>query len=462
MGMSIGSIPAVPGIALVAATAASGAALAALTPSIMPRSSKDQKLLAIGGGVLGAAAGGIALGALRLGKSPLGSAYGPVKTALTAAALIGTAAIVATHWSPHTTTPPATPTYAAKPGQEVIETIEEQRALPAPAGTTAKGRDTLDARGLRFLDTISTGLKEQPVRVYAGIGTGPTPEERVAFAIARMHELGAFDKSRIVIAQPSGSGFVNQVPIQMTEMLAEGDVATVALQYGDQRSFSVDSMLARNVAIEQHRMLIEAVHAEIEKLPADKRPELYLFGESLGGWTAQDAVTGNGPGGFDELGIKRALWVGTPGMSHWADRVPADMAERVTGIDNLDTLHASDIADKERVLEFRNPDDAVTKIDVRTLWSKPEYLREESQHINDEQVWIPGITFLQNGLDTYNAIAASQPGKFGVQAHDYRLAHAKAVQLAYDFDDVSDAKLEAMTQRSEQLEQEYFATHVNT
>ena len=174
--------------------------------------------------------------------------------------------------------------------------------------------------------------------------------------------------------------------------------------------------------------------------------------------TAQDAVIRDGARGFDDLGIKRALWVGTPGMSHWAEKVPADMSERVTGVDKLNALTSADLSDSERVLEFRNPDDAVTKLDVRNIWKRPEYLREDSQRIND-QVWIPGISMLQNGLDTYNAIAASRPGEFGVKSHDYRLAHAKAVQLAYDFDDVPAAKLETMTRRAEQLERDYFATH---
>jgi uncharacterized membrane protein len=340
----------------------------------------------------------------------------------------------------------------------MIETIEEQQQLPAKPGTSEVKRKVMDARGLRFLDTVMTGLKEQPVRVYAGLGSGDTPEARVQFAIDRMYELGAFDKSKIVIAQPSGSGFVNQVPIQTAEMLAEGDVATVALQYGNSRSFSIDSMIARNVAIEQHRMLIEAVHREVEKLPVDKRPEVYLYGESLGGWTAQDAVTRDGVRGFDDLGITRALWVGTPGLSHWSERVPAENAVRVNDLDTLKTMDSSDIDADDRVLEFRNPNDAVTKLDPRMLWSRPDWMGE----VNPDQAWIPGISFLQTGLDTYNAIAASQPGKFGATAHDYRLAHAKAIQLAYDFEDVGAGRLAEITDRSRDLEQEYFATHANT
>jgi uncharacterized membrane protein len=457
MGFTVGAIPHVPGWGVVAGAAAGGAAMAALTPSIMPRSSKDRMMMAGGGAVLGAAVGGAALGALRLFKSPLGNAYGPVKTALAAAAILGSAAVVATHWDPHTVVHPAPPTYS-RPGLEKIETIEEQQHLPAKPGTSDKKREVMDARGLRFLDTIMTGLKEQPVRVYAGLGTGDTPEARVQFAIDRMKELGAFDKSKIIIAQPSGSGFVNQVPIQTAEMLADGDVATVALQYGDSRSFSVDSMLARNVAIEQHRMMIEAVHREIEKLPPDQRPELYLYGESLGGWTAQDAVTEHGIKDLDELGIKRALWVGTPGLSHWSERVPAENAVRITDYDQLQSMDSSDIEADDRVVEFRNPNDAVTKLDPRMIWSKPDWVGK----VNPDQAWIPGISFLQTGLDTYNAIAASQPGVFGHTAHDYRMVHAKAIQLAYDFPDVGADRLAEIQDTTRELEQEYFATHANT
>jgi uncharacterized membrane protein len=452
MGLPIGSIPRVPALALLGATVAGGAAMASLTPSIMPHSKHDKLVLAGGGAVLGAAVGGATLGVLRLAKSPLGSAYGPLRTVLTGAALLGSAAVIATHFSAKTTEPTGNKTFEAPPGATIVHTMEEQRAQPAMPGTSEHKRDVMDLRGLRFLDTVTTGLTQQPVRVYAGLGTGENPEQRVQFAIDRMHELGAFDKSRIVIAQPSGSGFVNQVPIQTAEMLADGDVATVALQYGDSRSFSVDSIMARNVAIEQHRQLIEAVHAEIDKLPVDQRPDLYLYGESLGGWTAQDAITKNGVDDFDKLGIKRALWVGTPGLSHWSERVPQENAIRVTG------LTAADVEDQERVLEFKNSDDAVTKLDPRSIYSRPDWMRGDDR-VTPDQAWIPGITFLQGGLDTYNAIAASKPGEFGAVAHDYRAANAKAVQLAYDFPDVGEARLDDITDQTRRLEQEYFATH---
>lgn len=458
MGLSLASIPRVPALGFIAATTVGGAAMAALTPSIMPRSAKDRMMLAGGGAVLGAATGAALLGGLRLAKGPLGAAYVPLRTALTAAALLGSGAVVATHFSSRTVEPTGNRTFTPPAGATIVESVEEQRAQPARPGTSSVKRDVMDVRGLRFLDTVMTDLGQQPVRVYAGLGTGDDPEQRVSFAIDRMKELGAFDKSRIIIAQPSGSGFVNQVPIQAAEMLSDGDVATVALQYGDSRSFSVDSILARNVAIEQHRMMIEAVHEEITKLPAHQRPELYLYGESLGGWTAQDAVTREGVKGFDELGITRALWVGTPGLSHWSERVPAANSIRVTGLDQLNELSAKDVDPHERVVEFKNPDDAVTKLDPRMIYSRPEWMRGDDR-ITPDQAWIPGISFLQTGLDTYNAIAASKPGEFNSAAHDYRRAHAKAIQLAYDFPDVSADRLAEITERSLQLEREYFATH---
>ena len=91
-------------------------------------------------------------------------------------------------------------------------------------------------------------------------------------------------------------------------------------------------------------------------------------------------------------------------------------------------------------------------------WSKPEWIGK----VNPDQAWIPGISFLQTGLDTYNAIAASQPGVFGHTAHDYRMVHAKAIQLAYDFPDVGADRLAEIQDTTRELEQEYFATHANT
>ena len=44
-------------------------------------------------------------------------------------------------------------------------------------------------------------------------------------------------------------------------------------------------------------------------------------------------------------------------------------------------------------------------------------------------------------------------------AHDYRLAHPKAIQLAYDFPDQTPERLEQITEQTQQLERDYFATH---
>jgi uncharacterized membrane protein len=447
---------------VLAAGAIGGAGLAALTPSLTPRTKLDDEILGGGGAVMGLGLAGVGLGALRLAKGPLGAHYGTAQLALAGAMAVGSAAYVATHWGPSLVAVPPKPKYEPAPGAHVVASIDEQKALPAPAGTSAVLRDKLDAKGLRFLDTITPGLPEQPVRVYAGLHVGATPEARVQFAIDRMKELGAFDKSRIIVAQPSGSGFVNQVPIQSAEMLAKGDVATVAMQYNDQPSFSISSLSKVGSAAVEQRMLLQAIHDEIQKLPEGKRPQLFQVGESLGAGTAEKAITDGGFASFDQLGITRALWFGTPGFSHWDAVVPKANAITVEGSDQLAKVQPGDVTSATRVFQFTNHDDPVHKLDWSIGWRKPGWLDDDSaaaQGVNPRQGWIPGITLLQDTLDTYRAIQHLQPGVGVDDLHDYRTQQPRAVDLALGFGARSDAELQAIGARTIELEQQYFATH---
>ena len=59
-------------------------------------------------------------------------------------------------------------------------------------------------------------------------------------------------------------------------------------------------------------MLLNGIRRDLKERPADERPKIILFGESLGAWTSQDAFMGEGTDGFEALGIYKALWIGTP------------------------------------------------------------------------------------------------------------------------------------------------------
>jgi uncharacterized membrane protein len=92
------------------------------------------------------------------------------------------------------------------------------------------------------------------------------------------------------------------------ERLHGGDVATVAVQYAEAPSWV--SYLRGGEGVQQSvRALVEAVHAEVLRLPAQHRPQVLVYGESLGAWGGLNAY----PSSAALLQrVDGALWAGVP------------------------------------------------------------------------------------------------------------------------------------------------------
>ena len=87
-------------------------------------------------------------------------------------------------------------------------------------------------------------------------------------------------------------GYVNYVAVEAAEYMTRGDMASVTMQYSLRPSpLSLDRV---DEGREQYRMLIDAINNHLRERPADKRPRIVLFGESLGAWTSQDAFQHRG------------------------------------------------------------------------------------------------------------------------------------------------------------------------
>ena len=160
----------------------------------------------------------------------------------------------------------------------------------------------------------------EPVQVYVGLDSAPTPRDRVDLALAEMERLGAFDRSLLVLVSPTGTGYVNYVALAAVQYLALGDVATVTMQYSKRPSpLSLGKV---SVAREQNRRLWMRILVRLREMPgAPQRPRVVVFGESLGALTSQDVFVDWGTIGPAALGIERALWVGTPRTSRWMTEV---------------------------------------------------------------------------------------------------------------------------------------------
>jgi uncharacterized membrane protein len=158
-------------------------------------------------------------------------------------------------------------------------------ALPGVAAAGAPALDAVGPEGRAFLLHHDTAA----VRVYAGLGTGRTPAERVDAAVAALDRADGFARSTLLVVVPTGSGWVNRAAVEALEDLIRGDVATVVVQYAQRPSWQ-EYALGAAATEESARVLVGALRARVDALPAGERPRLLVYGESLGALGARAAA----------------------------------------------------------------------------------------------------------------------------------------------------------------------------
>ena len=172
--------------------------------------------------------------------------------------------------------------------------------------------ETLSREGRRHVSTYVT--REQiedvmgepaidPIRVYVGLDSAPTEEERIDLAVREMDRAGAFERKLLIATSPTGTGYVNYVTVESAEYFSRGDCATVTLQYSKRPSpLSLDRVWEGR---KHFRMLLAAIRRRLYKMAPEDRPRLVVFGESLGAHTSQDAFLHTGTQGLQDAGIER-------------------------------------------------------------------------------------------------------------------------------------------------------------
>jgi uncharacterized membrane protein len=191
--------------------------------------------------------------------------------------------------------------------------------VPGPAGIGAEGRKWLAAAPTPAQVTGVTGKPaRQPLRVYVGREQAATPQARARLAVQELDARGAFDRAVVLVAVPTGSGWVNNAAAGSLEYLYGGDTAAVAVQYASSPSW-VAYLQGGEGARDSVRALVDAVRARAERQPAGRRPEVLVYGESLGAWGGMTAY----PAPDDVLRhADRALWTGIPAAAPDVTPVP--------------------------------------------------------------------------------------------------------------------------------------------
>ncbi|MEX1198631.1 MAG: alpha/beta-hydrolase family protein [Pseudohongiellaceae bacterium] len=304
--------------------------------------------------------------------------------------------------------------------------------------------EQLGRQGRRFLSSgpraediaeFTDGVAREPIRIYVGLNSAETPEERAELALAELQRVNAFDRSVLVIMTPTGTGWIDPASIDTLEYLHRGDVATVAAQYSYLPS-PLALMQEGEYGVDMARALFQAIYRHWSALPADQRPDMYLQGMSLGALNSDRS--------FDFYDIiddpfDGALWIGPPFRSEtWRDvtqrRDPGSPAwlprfrgGEVVRFANQQGGMGEASADwgSFRIAFLQYASDPVTFFDPRTFYREPDWMAgERAPDVSDDLRWFPIVTGLQLAADMAFGTA---PEGYG---HQYAPEHYHDAWLA--------------------------------
>lgn len=338
--------------------------------------------------------------------------------------------------------------------------------------------DTCSKQGRRYVWTVTAPgvirrvLKEDtalpPIRVYVGLESADTEEARVALVLDELERTGAFSRSWLLVASPTGTGYVNYAAVTALELLARGDCATVAMQYAARPSvLSLDRV---HEGRKQAKLLLDALQARLASIPEEERPKFVLFGESLGAWTSQDPFVDRGTQGLIDTGIDHAIWIGTPHFSKWKEQILFDGREDVDGdivrvFNDISEWHALDpeARAKVRYVMITHHDDGVAVFGPELAIQAPEWLGPPDSRpssVPKGMRWMPTTAFFQVLVDMKNS-ATVVPGKFAAKGHDYRadLLPFFHTVLGFDATEEQIADIATYLEREELERSEWIKAH---
>ncbi len=254
------------------------------------------------------------------------------------------------------------------------------------------------------------GEAMEPVRVYVGLNAADTDQARADLALRELIRAGGFEREVLVVAVPTGTGWMDPAAMTTVEYLHRGDIATVAQQYSYLSSWI--SLLAQpGYGTQAGRALFEAVYGHWRGLPRNARPRLYLYGLSLGALSSQNSLRL-----YEILAdpVHGALWVGPPFPSTtWREATddrnegsPAwlPIFEDGSFIRFTNGKHGLDEATAPwgpmRVVYLQYASDPIVFFEETAWYRPPEWMdRPRGPDVSDELRWYPVVTFLQLVVD---------------------------------------------------------------
>ena len=310
----------------------------------------------------------------------------------------------------------------------------EQPEIPERSGSPESlvEWDTLGRQGRIFtgsgpsveeLNEFSGGGAQEPIRVYAGLRSADSIQERADLVLEELKRTGAFDRDVLVVATTTGTGFLEPNAIESLEFLHNGNTAIAGVQYSYLPSW-ISILADQEITKETSRVVFDTVHDYWSSLPEGSRPELYLFGLSLGSFGVEAILNSisvlNSP-------IDGALLAGPPFVNDlWSDLTanrdeesPASLpvyeegtTVRFTALENALGEPSGSWGDT-RLVYLQHASDPITFFSPGLAFNSPEWLEEGQRgpDVSDEMSWVPLVTMWQVFGDL--PVAGGVPAGYG-------------------------------------------------
>jgi uncharacterized membrane protein len=307
---------------------------------------------------------------------------------------------------------PKTPLRSGGPGSYVTwQSLGNQGRIFVDGGPT-----------VAQLSAFNGAPAQEPIRVYAGLGSANGIKAIAAQAARELLRTGGLNRKLIAVGTTTGTGWLNEAEVDSLEYMYNGDTAVVSMQYSflpSWLSFLVDKENARQAGT----ALFEAVSALVRQMPEGQRPKLVVFGESLGSFGGEapflspNNIEARTDGAlFSGPTFNNSMWVDVThnrdaGSPEWLPIFQQGQNLRfVARSENLG--RPNDPWGNPKVVYLQHASDPIAWWNPGLLWRQPDWLREKRGYdVLGTTFWVPFVTFFQVSADM--AVAIDVPDGHG-------------------------------------------------
>lgn len=264
------------------------------------------------------------------------------------------------------------------------------------------------------LEIFNGADANDPIRVYVGVKTPGTPEERATLAVQELERTGAFSRKVLVVMSATGTGWIEPQTADSLEYIWNGNSALVSMQYSYLPSW-ISFMVDRENAQEASRALFDAVYEKWHELPVENRPKLLVHGLSLGAYGAQSVFSG-----VEDMQNRTdgGLFVGSPHSSqpwgHFTKNRDKGSPEWQPTFQNGEVVRFAaqspelqqnfETWESPRIIYMQHASDPVVWWSPDLIWHEPDWLMEpRGPDVTPTMQWYPFVTFFQVSVDQFFA-----------------------------------------------------------